>query len=108
VARRKKTRKNGFKNMEQFLSYLREEERKKLGCSRRLQRVYHMYRGCCAFCHKKLQINESTIDHLYPKARGGSNDLENIVLSCEPCNQNKGCRTPREADMPLLAETAGK
>lgn len=31
-------------------------------------------------------------DHVVPEFRGGSNDPENIVLSCRPCNRRKGYR----------------
>ena len=31
-----------------------------------------------------------------PKSRGGSNDLDNFVLACMPCNSQKGDRTPSE------------
>jgi hypothetical protein len=32
-----------------------------------------------------LALN-ATIDHLVPHARGGSNDLQNLVTACWPCN----------------------
>lgn len=30
-----------------------------------------------------------TLDHVIPKARGGSNKLSNLQLLCEPCNRDK-------------------
>jgi len=35
-------------------------------------------------------------DHVVPRVRGGSDDIENIVLACNDCNSEKGARTPDE------------
>ena len=48
----------------------------------------------CAYCgatHVPLQI-----EHITPKARGGSNRVSNLTLACEPCNTAKGTRTAAE------------
>jgi 5-methylcytosine-specific restriction endonuclease McrA len=53
----------------------------------------------CAYCgenHRKL-----TIDHIIPKSRNGKTTFENCVSSCLPCNNNKGGKTPSEAQMYL-------
>jgi len=56
--------------------------------------------GCrCAYCGSKRE--KLTLDHIIPKSRGGSSTFENCVASCRPCNNHKGCRTPREAGMVL-------
>lgn len=42
----------------------------------------------CAYCADKdvpLQI-----EHIVPKANGGSNRISNLTLSCDPCNKEKG------------------
>ena len=42
----------------------------------------------CAYCGKpglKLQV-----EHIQPKAKGGSNRISNLTLSCESCNLKKG------------------
>lgn len=43
-----------------------------------------------------------TVDHVIPRARGGSDLWENLVCACVRCNNKKGDRTPHEAQMPLL------
>jgi 5-methylcytosine-specific restriction endonuclease McrA len=43
----------------------------------------------------------TTIDHVLPRSRGGSNSWRNTVAACGGCNQRKGDRTPAEARMPL-------
>ena len=53
----------------------------------------------CAYCGAERQ--RLTIDHIIPKSKGGKADFENCVSSCKPCNNKKGNRTPREAQMYL-------
>jgi 5-methylcytosine-specific restriction endonuclease McrA len=44
-----------------------------------------------------------TMDHVIPRAKRGRHHWENVVSACRSCNQKKGCRTPEQAAMPLLA-----
>ena len=49
----------------------------------------------CAYCGKEdapLQI-----EHIHPKARGGSDRVSNLTLACEPCNRRKGTRPSRSS-----------
>jgi 5-methylcytosine-specific restriction endonuclease McrA len=58
----------------------------------------------CAYCGTKdvpLQI-----EHLVPKARGGSDRVANLTLACEPCNQRKGNQTATEFGFPQLLAQA--
>lgn len=44
----------------------------------------------CAYCGAKdvpLQV-----EHIQPKALGGSNRVSNLTLACQPCNQKKGAK----------------
>ncbi len=43
-----------------------------------------------------------TIDHIIPKARGGTDSWENLIAACTSCNNKKGDRTPIEANMKML------
>lgn len=52
----------------------------------------------CGYCGGKA----TTVDHVIPKARRGSNTWGNLVAACAVCNGRKACRTPEQADMPLL------
>lgn len=40
-----------------------------------------------------------TIDHIYPKSRGGKNTWGNFATACQSCNGYKADRTPEEAGM---------
>ena len=31
-----------------------------------------------------------TLDHLFPKSQGGTNDPANLAVACSPCNHTKG------------------
>ncbi len=53
----------------------------------------------CAYCGAERQW--LTIDHIIPKSKGGKANFENCVSCCKPCNNKKGGRTPREAQMYL-------
>ncbi|WP_166877615.1 MULTISPECIES: HNH endonuclease [unclassified Salinibacterium] len=46
----------------------------------------------CAYCRGSA----STIDHVQPRSRGGSDSWENLVACCLKCNNKKSDRTPSE------------
>ena len=41
------------------------------------------------------------MDHVVPRAQGGTTRWDNIVVACIPCNSKKADRTPAQAKMPL-------
>ena len=59
---------------------------------------------CCAYCGEQgvpLQV-----EHIVPKARGGSNRVSNLTLACEPCNLRKGTQTAEEFGYPKIQQHA--
>jgi len=50
----------------------------------------------CAYCGTSSHL---TIDHVIPVSKGGKTTFENCVTACQPCNNDKGNRTPNEANM---------
>lgn len=58
-------------------------------------------RFTCQYCGRTLPSSELTLDHVIPRSRAGETSWENLVTSCNPCNNRKGNRTPEEAGMPL-------
>ena len=50
----------------------------------------------CLYCGVKKNI---TIDHVFPKHRGGKNTWQNMVTCCKKCNAKKDNKTPEEAKM---------
>lgn len=57
----------------------------------------------CLYCGGRFTRRQLTRDHVFPQGRGGGDNWENVVTACSHCNVTKGCRTPEEAGMPLLA-----
>jgi hypothetical protein len=50
----------------------------------------------CQYCGSKPDETFLVIDHMTPVKLGGSNDLINLITSCEPCNQGKAARPLNE------------
>jgi HNH endonuclease len=46
--------------------------------------------------HAAFQAMWAQYDHIVPHARGGTNDLENLVLTCAPCNFGRAGYTLQE------------
>ncbi len=43
----------------------------------------------CQYCGQKPPNTVLEIDHIYPKSKGGKNDLDNLTTSCFECNRGK-------------------
>jgi 5-methylcytosine-specific restriction endonuclease McrA len=56
----------------------------------------------CQYCNEKLTASQITIDHVLPKAQGGTTSFINCVVCCQICNNRKADRTPEQAGMVLL------
>lgn len=52
----------------------------------------------CQYCGAEA----TAVDHIIARSRGGTNDMENLVAACKPCNSRKRDRTPEEAGMRLM------
>jgi 5-methylcytosine-specific restriction endonuclease McrA len=52
----------------------------------------------CQYCGTRRDL---TIDHVFPRGRGGIDAWTNLVTACKKCNAKKGDFTPDEAFMPL-------
>lgn len=50
----------------------------------------------CFYCEELLDSNNSTIDHIFPLFKGGTNEKENLVKCCKKCNNIKGGYTIHE------------
>ena len=49
----------------------------------------------CSYCN--VDVGETyDVDHVVPTSRGGSDELDNLVLACPTCNRSKGDRTVEE------------
>ncbi|MEA5505663.1 RNA-guided endonuclease IscB [Halotia wernerae UHCC 0503] len=59
-------------------------------------REYLLEKFCrkCSYCDK--QDVPLQIEHIYPRAKGGSNRISNLTLSCEKCNIKKGTKDMKD------------
>lgn len=81
--------------------YINIRRRREASGMKRL-RIYMRDKFRCQYCGERKQVAQLTLDHIFPRSRGGENSPVNIVTACVACNQRKGSRTPEEARMPLL------
>jgi len=67
----------------------------------RLNAIYDKTDGYCHLCHKKLAFKNYGIrdargawhiEHSIPKAKGGTDHLNNLYAACIPCNEDKSTR----------------
>jgi 5-methylcytosine-specific restriction endonuclease McrA len=82
-------------------TYINVRRRREASGMKRL-RIYIRDKYRCQYCGERKLPATLTLDHIYPRSRGGDNSPVNIVTACLACNNRKGNRTPDEARMPLL------
>jgi 5-methylcytosine-specific restriction endonuclease McrA len=59
-------------------------------------------RMMCQYFGRKPKGDDLTIDHVIPRAQGGTSTWGNCVLACIRCNHSKADRTPARAGLQLL------
>jgi hypothetical protein len=63
----------------------------------------------CRYCGAQSDSAVLVVDHLIPVKEGGTNDDENLITACEPCNQGKAAKkldqhAPTDADRLRMAQ----
>ena len=48
--------------------------------------------GRCALCGATSKDRRIEVDHVVPRSKGGSNDIENLQALCDECNRGKSNR----------------
>ena len=58
--------------------------------------------GCCEYCQSPHDFtpDDFSIEHIFPAIKGGTDDRENLALSCQGCNSRKFTAT--HATDPLM------
>jgi len=56
---------------------------------RKIKKLIFITKGVCARCGKPLSVDESTLEHIFPKWAGGNNRLANLTVLCKECNLEK-------------------
>lgn len=85
-----------------LLSRYEKMPKDKVHFSRRT--LYKRDKMTCQYCGARPGSEELTIDHVVPRAKGGTTTWENVALCCVDCNRKKADRTPKQAGMKLLSE----
>ncbi len=62
--------------------------------------------GLCEYClcTQEFSPQKFTLEHIIPKSKGGTDDLDNLALACSACNNSKYNKT--EAFDPLTKNLA--
>lgn len=63
---------------------------------RKRRRLIVMDGPRCYLCGEIFMEEDLQLEHKIPKSRGGSDNILNLALACDPCNQDKGNMTPEE------------
>jgi 5-methylcytosine-specific restriction endonuclease McrA len=57
-----------------------------------ITRTFPAAKPICIYCGRPA----TTVDHILPRSRGGTDDPDNVVPACKACNSAKSNRTPQE------------
>jgi len=67
----------------------------------RLQKIFERTNGCCHICGEKLSFscygNTWEVEHSIPRAKGGTDHLNNLFAAHTSCNRSKGIKHTRTA-----------
>ena len=59
--------------------------------ARRKQAEFQRANGCCEYCRSQVRYspNPFSVEHIMPRAGGGTDRPDNLALSCQGCNNCK-------------------
>ena len=66
--------------------------------------IYERDQGVCQYTGRKLPRRDLNLDHVVPRARGGRDTFENIVLADKRINTLKGDRLNHEIGLKLIRQ----
>ena len=64
-------------------------KRKRLPRTLSLQKLCMIFDYTCQICHERFDKKDMTVEHIFPRSKGGTKEIENITLTCAKCNQMK-------------------
>lgn len=71
----------------------RKSKTRDLLTAKQRNQIFERDEGKCRYCQGQILYDEPWhIDHITPVAKGGTNDPENLTLSCVACNLKKGTK----------------
>ena len=65
--------------------------------------------GRCIHCNARVVVNDdggtlATIEHIFPRTHGGTDDVDNLALACRRCNGAKSHHDQRAKSDPKFLE----
>jgi len=74
-----------------------------MGNQKKRRVMFDQCGGICYLCGNKIKFfSQSTLDHVYPKARGGKNNIDNLRIAHFRCNKLKGDTLIWELDFKIF------
>lgn len=67
-----------------------------LGWKKKRLAVWTRDEGFCKLCNRAVSLEDTTLDHIIPRSKGGSNAISNLQASHSLCNNQKGDGSPRQ------------
>ena len=64
-------------------------KRKRLPRTLSLQKLCIIFDYTCQICYDQFDKKDMTVEHIFPRSKGGTKEIENITLTCARCNQIK-------------------
>lgn len=68
--------------------------------------VFKRDRFTCSYCGRTPPEILLEVDHVIPRAAGGSDDFDNLLTSCRDCNRGKSARLLAEGSAPAVRAEA--
>jgi len=62
----------------------------------------------CAYCGGASGDNKLETEHVFPKSKGGTDKVSNLVPACRKCNEDKGSKTLSQWESLLSLESESK
>jgi hypothetical protein len=63
--------------------------RRKIPRTLSLNKLCTIFDYTCQICYNRFDKSQLSLEHIFPKGKGGTREIENISLTCQKCNQNK-------------------
>jgi len=64
-------------------------KRKRMPRTLNLQKLCLIFDYTCQICYERFDKRDLTVEHIFPRSKGGTKEIENITLTCARCNQIK-------------------
>jgi len=68
----------------------------------RRKTVFERDNWTCGYCGETVTVENASLDHIIPQAKGGSHNRKNLRTACLICNSIKSGKSEEEAAMALL------